>query len=272
VLGLLAALATVNAIPSIGRQYQTEQPYSVFHILVATSLLIGWLALICAAAVVLVLFFAARPGWRRSLRRESLGGALARAAVAALALAGLARWGRVLSGGVPALFEADPSLPQALERAVPAFAALWSTVTSTFGLAALAAVLALAAPHDLFRRPAGRAAGALVLLLSLLPTGFRSPGQFAAELASSVVAAAVMAAVAFLYLSDSAAAWVLFGALAFGGRAAAELLWQPAAEDRAAGWAALGLILLAVAALLARIPGRKDAVPAAAPGAASGFP
>ncbi len=55
----------------------------------------------------------------------------------------------------------------------------------------------------------------------------------------------------FALLKDHAAAWVLFGALYFGGMRAAELLAQPAAQDRAAGWSVAILVILAAAALLA---------------------
>jgi hypothetical protein len=62
--------------------------------------------------------------------------------------------------------------------------------------------------------------------------------------------------VAFVLLKDHVAAWVLFGALAFGGRAAAALLGQSAAADRAAGWVAVALIAVAVIGLLA---GKREA-------------
>jgi hypothetical protein len=252
VAGALAAAAGVNALPSALRQYETELPFSVFQILLVTSLLLGALGATCAAGVGFTLFFAARPGWRRSLRQESLGPAILRAAIAAVGLAGLARWGRLAAGAIPALFEADPSLPQALERSAPAFAAFWWAATRSFGLAAMAAVLALAATHQLLRRPGPRAAGLAALLVALLPGSFRSPGDFAAELVAALLVAGVLALATFVYLRDSAAAWVLFGTLSFGGRAAGELLAQPAADARAAGWTALLLVGLAAAALLIR--------------------
>jgi hypothetical protein len=48
---------------------------------------------------------------------------------------------------------------------------------------------------------------------------------------------------------------VIFGALAFGGMRAAELLAQPAPPDRVAGWTVAVLCLLAATALLA---GRRE--------------
>jgi hypothetical protein len=60
-------------------------------------------------------------------------------------------------------------------------------------------------------------------------------------------------------LKDHVAAWVLFGALAFGGRAAAAILGQTAAADRTAGWVGVALIAIAVVGLLA---GRREAVSA----------
>jgi hypothetical protein len=70
-----------------------------------------------------------------------------------------------------------------------------------------------------------------------------------------------MAFCAFRLLSDSPAAWLLFGALAFGGASAADLLSQPAAADKALGWASLVLLALGVLLLLRRE--RRPAVAAA---------
>jgi hypothetical protein len=72
--------------------------------------------------------------------------------------------------------------------------------------------------------------------------------------------AAWLAFCVFGLLKDHAAAWVLFGALYFGGFRAVELLVQPAAPDRVAGWTVAVLVILASAALLA---GRRERVAAA---------
>ncbi|HLN92757.1 MAG TPA: hypothetical protein VK389_02770, partial [Thermoanaerobaculia bacterium] len=76
-----------------------------------------------------------------------------------------------------------------------------------------------------------------------------------------ILMVAWLAFVAFGLLKDHAAAWVLFGALYFGGLRAGELLVQPAPPDRAAGWTVIVLVLLAAAALVA---GRRQRPEAAA--------
>ena len=53
------------------------------------------------------------------------------------------------------------------------------------------------------------------------------------------------------HVRDDVCAWAIFGALTFGGRAAAELLSEPAAPDQTAGAIGVVLVALAVAALCA---------------------
>jgi hypothetical protein len=143
------------------------------------------------------------------------------------------------------VFGFAPSVPSSLETAVPGFAVLWTAARLTVALAAIAAALSLAAGQPLFRRPAGRLLAALLVLVVLLPGSPRSAGELAAGYLPALAAAAWLA-VCILLLRDDVCAWVLFGALTFGGRAAAELLVQPATSDRAAGW--IGLLLTAGAA------------------------
>jgi len=73
---------------------------------------------------------------------------------------------------------------------------------------------------------------------------------------------------AFLLLRDHAAAWALFGILAFGGRVALELLGQPAAADRTAG--AVAVLLLAAVAL-ALLAGRRPEAPPPGASRTDGF-
>jgi hypothetical protein len=259
-VAIFAGLALANSAGAAMRQYQTEIPLSAFRLSVAVGLLIVWIGLIVAAAVGFVLFFAARPGWRRALRLGSLSDGFLRAAVAALGLAGLTQWSDVISARFPALYDPDPSLPQALERAVPGFAALWSVSTATFALAGFAAVVALAAQRELLKKPIGRALGAVALLFAIAPTSFRSTGEFLADFLPGILVAAWVILCAFLVLRDHPGAWVIFGALAYGSRAVLELLSQPAAEDRLAGWTALALIAVTVAILLWRKRPRALAV------------
>jgi hypothetical protein len=248
--------ALANSIPSLARAYQTETPYTLFQIGVAISLTIGVIALLCAAAFGFVLLSGARPGWRAALRRSgSLSDAFARAAVAAVGTAGLARWVAVASSLRPALFEPDPSLPRSLERFVPASAGFWSAASTVFALAVAVGVIALAARTPTARQPLWRALAVVALLFALAPVGARSVGEFAAAFIPEILMAAWLGFAAFGLLKDHAAAWVLFGALFLGGLQAAELLSQPAAPDQASGWAVLVLVALAATALIA---GRRE--------------
>ena len=122
-------------------------------------------------------------------------------------------------------------------------------------LAALAATAALAARTAFFRSARGSALGFAALAIALLPSSVTTPGAFLADYLPSVLAAAWLAASAFLLLRDHAAAWVLFGLIALGGRGAVELMAQPAPPDRAAGGFALLLLAAVGVALLA---GRRD--------------
>jgi len=250
ITGLLAAAAITNSIPSLTRRYQTEIPWSLFSIRIGVFLFIGWLLILCAVLAGLVLLSGARPGWGRVLRVAPLGDAVVRAVVAALGLAGLARLVRVFAAHFPAQFGLNPSLPEALEHAVPALAAFWSAARGTFGIAVLAAIAVLALERSFFRKPAGRVLAVLVALAALLPTSFHSAGDFAASYAPALLTTAWLAAAAFFLLRDHVGAWLLFGALAYGGRAVADLLAQPAPSDQMAGWQALILIVFAAVLLL----------------------
>ena len=256
--------AVVNNVPSIRRAYSTETPYSLFQLAIAISLAIGALAFVGAALLGFVLLSGARPGWRAALRRSgSLGDALARAVIAAVGTAGLARWVAVASSRFPAFFEPDPTLPRALERWLPGYAGFWSAATSAFTIAVLAAVVALAARTTTGQRLAWRALAVAALLVALAPVGARSAGEFAATWIPEILIAGWLAFAAFWLLRDHAAAWVLFGALFFGGLRAAELLSQPAAADRTAGWTVVVLVLLAAIALVAGRRQSSDAWAAA---------
>ncbi|MEO8430551.1 MAG: lysostaphin resistance A-like protein [Acidobacteriota bacterium] len=258
---LLAAAAIANAYPTVFRQYRTELPLATFRFTALMSLLIGWLGVLCVAAIGFVLFSAARPAWQRALRSQGgLGDALLRAGIAAAGLAGLSRWTRIVGRAVPALFDPDPSLPSAMERAIPSLAVLWSAATLTFLAAAVAAVVARGFREALLRRADVRALVLIGAVVALLPGSARSAVELAGGLAGSLLMAGWLAISAFALLRDHAAAWVFFGALAFGGSAASRLLAQPAAADRAAGW--VGIALLAAAALA--LVGARRRQPAAA--------
>ena len=269
--GLLAAAAIANSYPTVLRQYRTELPLATFRFSALISLLIGWIGLVCVAAIAFVLFSAARPAWQRALRTQGgLGDAFLRAAIAAAGLAGISRWSRILEHAVPALFRPDPSLPAAVEKALPALAVLWSAATLTVLAAAVAAVASRGAGEPLLRRADVRAVVLLGVIVALMPGSARSALEFAGGLAGSALTACWLAVAAFALLRDHAAAWVFFGALAFGGAAASRLLAQPAAPDRAAGF--VGLALVAAAALLlvgtrprqpavTEAPGLPDAAP-----------
>jgi hypothetical protein len=266
-------IAVVNTLPSVGRNYPTEQPYSLFQIAVIISLSIGAIAFVAAAGLGFVLLSGARPGWRAALRRSgSLTDAVVRAAIAAIGTAGIARWIAVASSRFPSLFEPDPTLPRALERWLPGYAGFWSAATSSFTVAVIAATAALAARTETGRRRPWRFVAAAVLLVALAPIGARSAGEFAAEWIPEILIAAWLAFCAFGLLRDHAAAWVLFGAFFFGGLRAVELLSHPAPPDRAAGWTVIVLVLLAAAALLAGRRPRVDtgsAIPEPVPVAAA---
>ena len=138
------ALALANSASNVSRAYTTDQPFGLFRLAASASFPIAGIGFVCLAGFGFILLSGARPGWRAALRRSgSLGDALARALVAAAGTAGLARWTSVASARFPALFDPDPSLPRALERALPGFAGFWSAATGTFVLAVIAAVAAL---------------------------------------------------------------------------------------------------------------------------------
>jgi hypothetical protein len=252
--GIVLALA--NSIPTVTRAYRTEQPFALFQLAAAISLSIGGIALLALAGVSFVLLSGARPGWRHALRRSgSLTDAFIRAGIAAAGMVGLARWVAVASSRFPDLFDPDPTLPSALERALPGYAGFWSAATSTFTLGVAAAAMALATRQPGFRKPVWRLLGAAAVIHARVPTGARSLPELAASFLPEVLLAAWVAFCAFSLLRDHAAAWVIFGALAFGGMRAAELLAQPAPPDRVAGWTVAVLCLLAATALLA---GRRE--------------
>ena len=273
-VALLAAVALGNRVPGLLRQYQTEFALSIFQFSAAVSLVILWLLILCGAAVAFILFSAARGGWRRALRRQGgLLDAALRAAIAALGLAGISRWSGVLSRAVPALFHPDPSLPAALDRALPAIPVLSAATIATFSVAAAAAAAALGSREPSFRKWAVRFAFGAALVIALLPSAPRSGTELAGELARSLVLLVWFGLSAFVLLRDHVAAWVLYGAAAFGLPAAARMLSEPAPPDRLAGALGLLLVAAAVAALIGTrrrepslpAPGRRAAPMAEAP-------
>jgi hypothetical protein len=179
--------------------------------------------------------------------------------VAALGLAGLSRWEVLAAARFPLVFSFDPSLPDSLQTAIPAVAVLWGAARSTVAIAAAAAVVALALPHPVFRKPLGRALAILAVFLALVPSSFHSAPELLASVLPPLATLAYLTVVGFWLLKDHVAAWVLFGALTFGGRGAAALLAQPARVDQVWGWIGLVLVLLAAVALLA---GRRPRAPA----------
>ena len=268
--GLLAAAGIANTVPYLFRQYPTDTPVSLFRLGLGVSQMISLLGILLMAAVGFTLYGGARPGWAAALRHKgALGDAFWRAAIAATGLVGLAHWAHVVSSRVPALYEPDPSLPGSLQYAVPALDVLWGAARGAFGIAALAAAAALAWRSSLFRTTPGRLLGAAAIAVALLPTEFHSAGRLVADYLPGLLMAVWLGVCAFLLLRDHAAAWVLFGLFAFGGRGALELLGQPAAADRAAGGFAVVLLLVAGFVLLA---GKRDTAPPAEVPAVPVFP
>jgi hypothetical protein len=247
----VAAAGVANGFPVLFRAYPTQIPLTAFEFSIGVVLLIGLIVLLCGVGIAFVLFSGARPGWGRARLAGSLGDALARAAVAAIGLAGLTRLVGFLAARFPAAFSFDPSLPGSLETAIPAIGPPWAAVRSTIGLAAVVAVLALALRHPFFQKPLGRWLGILMALVAVIPTSFHSSPEFLASFGTPVVVIAYLAAMTCFLLKDHVGAWVLFGAFAFGGRAAAALLSQPAAEDQAAGGFGVALVVIGAIALLA---------------------
>ena len=253
---VLAAVGLANTIPYLYRGYDTQRPMSLFRVGLTVSLAVGWMGVLLIAALGFVLFSAARPGWDWALRRRgSLKDALARAAIAAAGAAGLEHLFHLVSSRVPALYEPDPALPGSLQYVVPAVDILWNAARGTFALALPAAVVALAARQTFFRTTVGRVLGLLAIAVAMIPTSLTTPGGFVADYVPSLLTAAWLGICVFVLLRDHAAAWVLFGLIAFGGRGALELLSQTAASDRAAG--ALAVVLLVVAAI-ALLAGQRD--------------
>jgi hypothetical protein len=253
---LVAAAGLANTVPYLFRGYQTQMPMSLFRLGLGVGLGVGLLGILLVAAVAFVLLDGARPGWPAAMRRKgSLADAFLRAAIAAGGMMGLSRWFHVVSSRIPSLYEPDPTLPSSLQYVSPAVDVLWSAGRGALMIATLAGTAALAARSSFFRTTKGRVLGFAALAIALLPAGLSSPVSFLADYLPEILAAAWLAASAFLLLRDHAAAWVLFGLIALGGRGAVELLAQPAPPDRSAGAWATVLLALAGIALLA---GRRD--------------
>ena len=145
--------------------------------------------------------------------------------------------------------------------AIPSLAVFWSAARILFLLAAVASVAALAGRGDFFRRPLGAALGFAALAASALPSQISSPAEFTASWLPGVAALAWIGFCALFLLADHPAAWVLFGAIAFGRPLVEELLSQGAQDDRVSG--SLAALLLTAAVVLA-IAGRREAAPAPA--------
>ena len=270
----IAAAGLANTWSYLYRQYPTERPMSLFRLGVGVSLTFGLLAILVAAAVGFVVYGGARPGWGAALRRKgTLSDALLRAGIAAGGMLGLARWFHVVSSRVPALYDPDPTLPASLQYAIPAVDVVWEAARGGFAFAAMAAGAALALASPFFRTRTGRLLGVAAVLVALIPSSAHSPAEFASSLLPALFAAAWIAVCAFALLRDHAAAWAIFGLLAFGAREAIGLLAQPAAADRAAGAWSLLLLALAGIALLGgpRDPASPPPLPAAE-GRSEGMP
>ena len=168
----------------------------------------------------------------------------------------------MISSRVASLYDPDPSLPSSLQYAIPGIDVLWAAGRGGFALAAMAAAAVLAWKSAFFRTAAGRTLGILAVLVAMLPSSVHSAGEFVSEYVPGLLIVLWLAVASFGLLRDHAAAWALFGLLAFGGRAAIELLAQPAPADQTAGGLALVLLVLAGAALLG---GRRDRVVVAPP-------
>jgi hypothetical protein len=266
VTGILGAAGLANGLPTLLREYSNAVPLTLFEATAAVLRVIPWIGLLLGAAGVFVLVWGACPGWRRAMRAGgSLADAFARAAIAAAGLFGLARWASLAAARFPALDVPDPLLPSALEKAVPGFSALATAALGTGALAAAAAVVAIASRDPFFRKAAVRAAVAAGVLIVLFPSRFHSIGELGLEVIPAAAAMAWLLGAAFLLLKDHVAAWVLFGALALGGRACLALLSQTAAPDRAAGW--VGVVLVAATAALLLAGRRKAAIAVMADGA-----
>jgi hypothetical protein len=266
--GVLAAAGLANTVPYLYRKYPTEVSLNLFRLGLGVSLLVAMLGLLVGAAAGFVLFGGARPGWATALRRRgTIGDALGRAALAAAGVLGLAHWFHVVASRVAALYDPDPSLPSSLQYLIPAVDVVWNAARGTFALAALAAGAALAARGAFFRSAAGRTLAVGAVLVAMAPTSFHGASEFAAAFAPAVLMAIWLSVAAFALLRDHAAAWVLFGLLAFGGRDTIELLAQPASWDRASGRFAVVLLALSGVALLA---GRRTSAAASPPGPTDG--
>ena len=263
-VGLVAAAGLANAGTTLFRQYRTEIPIALFRLGVAVSLAIGLLGILLVAALGFTLFAGARPGWEYALRRlGSLRDAALRASIAAGGALGLTHALHGIASRVPALYDPDPSLPASLPFAIPGLEVLWTAARGTFAVAAMAAAAALALRSELFRTSRGRLIGAATVVLAMLPIDLDSAAGFAADVVPAILMAAWIGACALLLLRDHAAAWVLFGLIAFGGRGVTELLAQPAPADRAAGWVAVGLLVAGGIALLAGRTSTEEAPTAA---------
>jgi hypothetical protein len=263
-IAVVAGAALVNRFPVLLRVYPTEIPLPTFRFTVGLSLAIFWMLLVSGAAIALVLISGARPGWRRALTSQGgLTDALLRAAIAVAGFAGLERIFALVERSLPALYHPNPALPSELESAFPALTALSSGAFGLVAAAAAAAVVALASREASFSTASARVALAAAFVVALIPSSPRSPLDFGWRFSTSVLLAGWLAVSAFVLLRDHVAAWVIFGALAFGGAAALRLLVQPAPPDAAAGW--IGLILVAAAAAaLIRSPRREASITDAA--------
>lgn len=265
---LVAGASLANTWPALFRVYDTEKPMTLFRLGLVLSLALSLAAILAAACFGFVLLGAARPGWAAALRRKgSLGDAALRAGLSAAIALGLAHWIHVVAARAPALYEPDPALPSSLATAIPGVEVVWAAARGAFVAAMAAAAAAIAWRSPFFRTRLGRALAVAAVLVALMPSELRSAPEFVFDLATGILFAGWAAVCAFGLLRDHAAAWALFGILAFGGRGAIDLLGQPAAADRGAG--AVAVALLAAAGFVLFSSRRAAPPPAGLPAAGS---
>lgn len=261
-LTLPALLARLAGLPVALSQYDSRFTLPMFYVITGVGFIVGVLVSYILALLALALVLAVKKDASAAFRRNAADGPRALLAAAAAVLLVLAA--RALARSINAAFPLETGIegfpfPPGVQGLFPAVSVL-NVVTSRFLLLAGCAAFGALLLADVLRKPAVRALFAVFAAGAFTPFGVRTWGElFVPVLAGSLVAAAVLAALATLLRDDPRA--YLFAAAGLG-------LAGPAADLLTSGipwWTLNGA--LAAAALLAVLVwrGLDRLAPAAAP-------
>lgn len=264
---LLAVAASLSNLPLMMRGYSTAVPFETFRMMMLAAVAIGavgsFLAMACAAGLLLGLHAPAAGALRSGARRTAAVDALCAVALATGLAAAVTQCAHLARERFPAQALYSPGAPEAAGAALPALSLAGGAAQQTvFLLAAVALAL-----YILLRRPAVWQRAVLLVLApaALVSAEVHTPAEFALEYALAL--AACGAALAFAWFArGNYLAWLLaFWTLAAGARAVA-FIAQPAAALAWHGWALAAVwaatLLWAVWPALGGAARRKEAAPA----------